>query len=59
MLSKDEVGYQNEPYGTQQCSDCSMFRPPNGCSYVNGVIKPQGWCRAFRDAGGGNAAPPD
>lgn len=58
-VSKQEVGYQGEPRGTAECDDCSMFRPPNGCSYVQGVISPHGWCRAYVNATEGQSAPPD
>lgn len=58
----------------ERCELCSMFRPPYGCTDVNGHIKPQGWCKLFdrkasayaaggpvmsdEDVGLGGSAPP-
>ena len=47
MASKEYVKYQDQPKGDERCADCTMFRPPNRCTYVDGKISPQGWCTAF------------
>ena len=43
--SKATAGYQNEPKGNEKCSNCNMWRPPNGCTAVKGKIAPDGWCK--------------
>lgn len=45
--SKADAAYQAKPYEGQQCSGCTMFLPPSGCSAVAGVISPDGWCSHF------------
>ena len=43
--SKATADYQNEPKGNEKCSNCNMWRPPNGCTAVKGKIAPDGWCK--------------
>ena len=51
LKSHRTVRYQPTPNGSQQCSHCTMFRKPNGCTAVAGYISPRGWCKLFdRDA---------
>ena len=47
MASKAYAEYQTEPKGSEQCDKCTMFRPPSKCTYVDGKISPQGWCKQF------------
>lgn len=47
MASKAYVEYRDYPKGTQQCAGCTMFKPPNSCTYVDGRIDPEGWCKAY------------
>jgi hypothetical protein len=44
-MSQPSVGYQDSPKGDQQCSNCSLFQEPNGCTIVDGNISPAGWCK--------------
>ncbi len=37
--------YQETPKGDQECSNCSLFQPPNSCTLVDGNISPTGWCK--------------
>jgi len=37
--------YQDTPKGDQQCSNCSLFQEPDGCTIVDGSISPAGWCK--------------
>jgi hypothetical protein len=46
-LSKAETGYQDQPHGKERCGVCSMYRSPNRCTLVRGLILPQGWCKQF------------
>jgi len=46
--SKQEAKYQDKPKGCEHCSICTMWRPPNGCSAVSGIISPNGWCSYFK-----------
>jgi hypothetical protein len=47
-LPKTAVNYQDTPKGDRQCSNCSLFVPPNGCKNVVGDISPNGWCVLWR-----------
>lgn len=51
-LSKKDVDYQDHPHGTQQCSGCRHFMPPDACRVVEGKISPQGWCNRWQAASG-------
>lgn len=57
LVSQAVANYGNRPNGQERCSQCTMFRPPEGCSYVEGIILPDGWCRFF-DAGKGMVVTP-
>ena len=46
-LSKPEAEYQDSPKNDQQCSECTKFQPPKGCSVVSGDISPKGWCKLY------------
>jgi hypothetical protein len=44
-LSKDEVKYQDQPKGTQTCSNCMNFNSAKKtCNRVEGPVSPEGWC---------------
>jgi hypothetical protein len=44
-LSKAEVKYQDQPKGTQKCSNCMNFNSAKKtCNRVEGPISPDGWC---------------
>ncbi|SER09123.1 High potential iron-sulfur protein [Nitrosomonas sp. Nm51] len=51
--SKAQMKYQDEPNGSEKCSNCIQFIPSetpdaNGnCKVVQGSISPEGWCTAF------------
>lgn len=42
--SKEEAGYQDKPKNGEKCINCTMWRDPNKCSAVAGIISPNGWC---------------
>jgi hypothetical protein len=46
MVSKQDADYRK---GTpdERCGLCTMFMPPNGCSYVEGHIRPYDVCDFF------------
>jgi hypothetical protein len=46
-VSKQIVAYQEQPKGTQSCSNCINFQAPSGCKVVEGDVSPQGWCKAY------------
>ena len=46
-LSKPEAEYQDTPKNDQQCSECTKFQPPKGCSVVSGDISAKGWCKLY------------
>jgi hypothetical protein len=43
-MPKSAVAYQDHPKGDRECSNCSLFQPPNACKNVAGDISPKGWC---------------
>ena len=45
--SKETARYRGHPNGLAQCSACTMWRPANGCTAVDGDISPRGWCSYF------------
>lgn len=49
-LSKTDAAYQDAPKNNQQCSECTKFQPPKGCSVVDGDINPKGWCKLYEAA---------
>jgi hypothetical protein len=46
-ISQEDAKYQGTPKGPQQCDGCINFQPPNACKFVEGEIKPSGWCQLF------------
>jgi hypothetical protein len=46
-LSKPDSAYQDTPKNDQQCSECTKFQPPKGCSVVSGDISAKGWCKLY------------
>ena len=46
--SKAKAGYVADTVKGQRCDQCTMWRPPNGCSAVIGIIKPNGWCKWWK-----------
>lgn len=46
-VAKKLVAYQDSPKGSQQCSNCQYFQPPNACKVVAGIISPTGWCKMW------------
>jgi hypothetical protein len=46
-ISQAVANYQNAPKGDQRCDRCINFQPPNACKFVQGDIRPSGWCQLF------------
>ena len=46
-ISQAVANYQNTPKGDQRCDRCINFQPPNACKFVQGDIRPSGWCQLF------------
>lgn len=42
--SKAEANYVEYTVKGQRCDKCTMWRAPNKCSAVAGIIKPEGHC---------------
>jgi hypothetical protein len=46
MKNKSEARYTDKsPYKGKTCAGCSMFRRPQRCTLVSGVIRAPGWCK--------------
>lgn len=41
------ANYQGIPKGNDHCGVCNNFQPPNSCKFVDGNIRPSGWCQLF------------
>jgi coenzyme F420-reducing hydrogenase beta subunit len=46
--TKEKAGYIDHPKNGEVCKHCTMWRPPNACSAVAGVISPDGWCEWYK-----------
>jgi hypothetical protein len=46
--TKDKASYIAHSVDGHRCDSCTMWRPPNGCSAVAGIIKPNGWCKWWK-----------
>jgi hypothetical protein len=46
-LSQTDAEYQPTPKDVQRCAGCLSFQPPDACKFVQGIIKPDGWCQLF------------
>jgi len=47
---KSEAGYVDHTVRGQRCDKCTMWRQPNKCSAVAGLIKPNGWCKWWKQS---------
>lgn len=48
--SKQEAGYVAHAVKGQRCDQCTMWRAPNKCSAVAGDIKPEAWCKWWKQS---------
>ena len=48
QLRKEDVRYQDQPKGEQDCRLCKNFVTPNSCRVVSGAVNPNGWCLLFQ-----------
>lgn len=46
-VARAEAKYQDQPKGQQRCEICVNFQPPSSCQFVEGPIRPKGWCLFF------------
>jgi hypothetical protein len=46
-ISQADAQYQGTPKDDQHCDGCVNFQPPNACRFVQGDIRPSGWCQLF------------
>lgn len=44
-ISKTKADYVDHPVDGERCDGCSMFRTPDKCTLVEGVIAENGHCR--------------
>jgi len=45
--TKLQAAYRDYPMRGEMCRDCIMFRPPDGCTAVQGDVRSSGWCAHF------------
>ena len=46
-ISQADASYQGTPKGDQRCDGCANFQPPAACKFVQGDVRPGGWCQLF------------
>ena len=46
-MTQKAAGYQPSPKGDQKCSGCALFKAPDSCTFVDGQVSADGWCRFF------------
>jgi hypothetical protein len=46
-ISQSTAKYQNTPKDDQRCDRCVNLQPPNARKFVEGNIRPSGWCQLF------------
>ena len=46
-MTQKAAGYQAGAKDDQKCSGCALFKAPDSCTFVDGAISPDGWCRFF------------
>ncbi len=46
-IGQTDAQYQGTPKDGQHCDGCINFQPPNACKFVQGDIRPSGWCQLF------------
>ena len=52
MKTKSEARYTDKsPYTSYACRNCDMFRKPQRCTLVSGVIRAPGWCKYWEKKG--------
>ena len=52
MKTKGEARYTDRsPYEFKTCGSCEMFRKPQRCTLVSGVIRAPGWCKYWQKRG--------
>jgi hypothetical protein len=52
MKTKGEARYTDKsPHEGKTCGNCHMFRKPQRCTLVSGVIRAPGWCKYWEKKG--------
>lgn len=51
-LSQADARYQGTAKGSEHCGSCFHFQPTNDCKFVQGEIRPEGWCQLFTKRAG-------
>jgi hypothetical protein len=52
MKTKSEARYTDKsPHEGKTCGNCHMFRKPQRCTLVSGVIRAPGWCKYWERKG--------
>lgn len=46
-MAQKAAGYQATPKGDQSCANCTLFKPPDSCTLVDGAVAAGGWCRFY------------
>lgn len=47
MYTKQEVSFEHPAQGPHRCSECAHYRGADKCQIVEGVVRPQDWCKKF------------
>ena len=47
VRTREEVGYQNEPYLGRTCAKCVLYQGHGKCVILSEAVSPNGWCKQW------------
>ena len=47
VRSRQEVGYQDEPYLGRTCAKCVLYQGDGKCVILSEAVSPNGWCKQW------------
>jgi hypothetical protein len=47
VRSREEVGYQDEPYLGRTCGKCVLYQGDGKCVILSEAVSPTGWCKQW------------
>lgn len=47
VRSREEVGYQDEPYLGRTCAKCVLYQGYGKCVILSEAVSPTGWCKQW------------
>lgn len=47
VRTREEVGYQDEPYLGRTCAKCVLYQGHGKCVILSEAVSPNGWCKQW------------